>query len=138
VPKGWYGKSDVSGKHIVYPRIVLIGGEEAGEVYIPKGQGRDVLEWHEDFGIPSVTGGISYPHPPYASHFWFNPNPGKDEISGQYDVAVVILRNWHTRPDNRCVDIDAACDRWSLQNKVDDKIRFRPVRQLEEAVKEAA
>ena len=111
VPKGREAsryETDSQGREY-YRRIVLIEDQEVGEILVPEGEGRVVVEWDEVFGMPRVTssseGDMRYNN--YTTHFWFKPTPEKDSISGHYDVAVGRRGNWLHDEDERCLDVDA-------------------------------
>ncbi|MFA4819369.1 MAG: hypothetical protein WC613_00245 [Candidatus Aenigmatarchaeota archaeon] len=142
VPKGWEkGRVDSDGK---YPRIIietdihkaielLRGGaiwqdigdslnRAVGELRVPSGGGKVIVESDEVFGIPTEARDIAFPHEGYHSHWHFNAAPELDTASGQYDVAV--LRGGYWRRDERCLNVDADYRRWDA-GSADG---FRPVR----------
>ncbi|MBI3413205.1 MAG: hypothetical protein HY051_03940 [Candidatus Aenigmarchaeota archaeon] len=96
VPKGCDPhKYETNGQGDKYwVRELLIGNNAIGEILVPEGNGRVVVEWDELSGLPSVTKDcdIHLPHAPYTTHSWFNENPSKDSRSKHRDVAVVWLR----------------------------------------------
>ncbi|MBI4015150.1 MAG: hypothetical protein HY362_00295 [Candidatus Aenigmarchaeota archaeon] len=114
VPKGTqpeYFQTDSNGSKY-YPRIVLIGDKEVGEVLVPEGDGRVVTKWDKVFGLPAETESIKFPHTPYTTHFRFNSNPQKDPVSGQQDVAVGRRSNWPHFENERCLNVDSDYERW--------------------------
>lgn len=126
VPKGYKADKFETGEQgrKYWPRIVLIGDKEIGEILVPEGGGRVAVEWDEVFGIPKTTENIDYPHNPYTTHFWFNSTPAKDDKSGNYDVAVGRGSDWRLAEDERCLGVGAGCGRWGAYSGVG----FRPVR----------
>ncbi|MBI3413666.1 MAG: hypothetical protein HY051_06355 [Candidatus Aenigmarchaeota archaeon] len=128
VPKGYRAdrfETDSQGRRY-WPRIVLIGDTEIGEILVPEGNGRVVVEWDEVFGIPRVTENMDWPHNPYTTHFWFNPTPRKDNGSDHYDVGVVRRGSWHHGGDEKCLGVGSNSGRWSAYSVGG----FRPVRGL--------
>ena len=123
VPKGWEnGRIDNgTGK---YPRIVLEGDKKVGELQVPVGNGRVIVEYDDVFGIPIETRDIAWPHTGYYSHFWLNHNPKLDETSGHNDVAVGRGGGWRHVVDEGCLDVDALYGRFVAVSDVG----FRPVR----------
>ena len=123
VPKGWEnGRVDNgTGK---YPRIVLEGDKKVGELQVPVGNGRVIVEYDDVFGIPIETREIAWPHTGYYSHFWLNQNPILDEISGHYDVAVGRRGAWHHAEGGRCLYVSADSGRFDAPSHAG----FRPVR----------
>ncbi len=119
-------------------RTVLIGDEEVGEILVPEGHGRVVVEWDEVFGLPKVTEGTSWPHNSYTTHSWFEPNPDKDNRSGHQDVAVTRGSHWIRGEDERCLAVYEDTTRSSVHASVG----FRPVRgplpKIEEEILESA
>src|SRR3989344_5903137 len=114
VPKGRQAdayETDGEGRKY-FPRIVLIGDQEVGEILVPEGGGRVAVEWDEVFGLPRVTEDIAYPHEPHTTHFWFNSTSDKDSKSEHYDVAVERRSVWHRGGDGRCLGVDASYGRW--------------------------
>jgi len=121
VPKGY--KSDKSEKdeqgRKYFPRIVLIGDHEIGEVLVPEGSGRAVVEWDEVFGIPRVmsdkfgdmkSGDMKLEN--HTTHFYFDANPEKDDRSGEYDVSVARGGRWPHAGHDRCLNVRAFCGSW--------------------------
>jgi len=107
-------------------RTVLVEDQEVGEILVPKGNGRVVVELDEVFGIPRVTsdkdGDMEYDN--HTTHFWFNTNPDKDSTSGQYDVAVGRGGSWHHDAHSEiaimsegCLGVDARCGRWDASSR---------------------
>ena len=122
VPKGWEnGRVDTDGK---YPRILLTGNKEDGEVGVPVGNGRVIVESDGVSGIPIETREIVWPHEGYHSHWHFNATPSLDKISGHYDVAVGRGGYWRLGEDEGCLNVIAYCSR-SVAYSVDG---FRLVR----------
>ena len=122
VPKGWEnGRIDTDGK---YPRILLAGDKEGGEVKVPVGNGRVIVESDGVSGIPIETREIAWPHEGYHSHWHFNPSPSLDNVSCHYDVAVGRGGGWLRDEGGRCLVVDAGCGRSGAVS--DDG--FRPVR----------
>lgn len=118
-----------------WPRIVLIGNEKVGEVLVPEGSGRVIVEWDEVFGIPRVTENIVWFHKGYNTHFWFNSSPSKDSKSGYYDVAVARWDAWLPGGLERCLAVGARSVRWAAGSRDG----FRPVQgSLPEIEKEIA
>ena len=107
-----------------WARKLLLGDEVVGEILVPEGNGRVVAEWDEVSGLPSVTENIDFPHNPYTTHLWFNPNPSKDSKSGHQDVAVGRRSLWLRDEDERCLDVDAGFAR----SDASSHDGFRPVR----------
>ena len=105
-------------------RTVLIGDEEVGEILVPEGAGRVVVEWDEVFGLPRTTDNIDFPHNPYTTHFWFNKSHGKYNKSGHYDIAVVRRSCWGRDEGERCLVVAANVGRGSAFSGGG----FRPVR----------
>ncbi|MBI4177057.1 MAG: hypothetical protein HY516_01710, partial [Candidatus Aenigmarchaeota archaeon] len=105
-------------------RELLIGSDTVGEILVPEGNGRVVVEWDEVSGLPRVTEDIAFPHKPYTTHFWFNVNPGKDGVSGYQDVAVERRSGWLHDVAEWCLDVDASYAR----SDADSDGGFRPVR----------
>ena len=127
VPKGWengrYETDETGDKK--YPRIVLIGDEEVGEVLVPEGNGRvipysSVPEevWSTVFGIPKVTSDkeSDMKLDNHTTHFYFDPNPSKDSVSGEYDVAVARGSLWHRDGRGGCLYVFANCGRWDARS----------------------
>ncbi|MBI4177626.1 MAG: hypothetical protein HY516_04660 [Candidatus Aenigmarchaeota archaeon] len=105
-------------------RELLIGSDTVGEILVPEGHGRVVVEWDEVSGLPRATEDIAFPHKPYTTHFWFNVNPGKDRVSGYQDVAVGRGGGWLRDEDARCLVVDAS---FARSDALSDG-GFRPVR----------
>ena len=125
VPKDYRAdkhEKDTQGR-IHYLRIVLIGDEEVGEIPVPEGNGKAVMEWDEVFGIPRVTsdkeGDMKYDN--HTTHFYFDQSPGKDKKSGHCDVAVARRSSWPRAGHGRCLDVDASYERWYASS--DDSFR---------------
>lgn len=90
-------------------RIWLIGNSEIGEILVPEGNGRIVAHtpdvrdvWDEVSGLPTVTDGLRWPHNPYTTHFWFDPN--------LEEVAVGRGSRGHSEA-GECLDVLADCPR---------------------------
>ena len=96
-----------------WAREVLIGKDVVGEVLVPEGNNRVVVEWDEVFGLPRATENIDFPHTPHTTHFWFNENPNKDSVSGHQDVAVGRRSLWRPDGAESCLSVDAAYARSS-------------------------
>ena len=94
-----------------WPRIVLIGDREVGEVLVPEGNGRVVVEWDEVFGLAKITEDIPYLHKGYTTHSWFDPMPRKDDISGHYDFAVGRGCGWFH--GGGCLGVVVGYRRWA-------------------------
>lgn len=107
-----------------WPRIVLIGDQEVGEILVPEGNGRLVAEWDVVFGIPRVTENVYWPHRP-TTHFEFDVTPDRDSTSGHYDVAVGRGSYWPLDFGEECFDVDA--DDGRLQVDTDSHDSFRHV-----------
>lgn len=107
-----------------WAREVLIGNDVVGEILVPEGNARIVVAWDEVFGLPRVTEDIAWPHNPYTTHSWFDPNPGKDSMSGHTDVAVWRGDYWRHGGAEWCLAVSA--DYARLYADSDDG--FRPVR----------
>ncbi|MBI1971806.1 MAG: hypothetical protein HYS53_00755 [Candidatus Aenigmarchaeota archaeon] len=107
-------------------RTAVVGDEEFGEVLVPEGYMRVVVEWDEVFGIPRVTEDIDFPHKPYTTHFWFNPTPFKDGRSVHQDIAVGRRGGWNRVAGEKCLGVDADGGRWNTSLHAG----FRPVRGL--------
>ena len=122
VPKGWDdGRIDkLTGK---YPRIVLIGDEEADMLHIPVGDGRLIVSWGR-YGLPSDTAKMAHPHDIYTTQFYFNVNPNIDNISNNRDVAVGRNCSWHHVGVGRYLIVNALYERWCASSNGG----FRPVR----------
>ena len=105
-------------------REFLIGNNTVGVVLVPEGNGRVAVEWDEVSGLPRVTEDISFPHNPYTTHFWFNPNSAEDSRSKNKDVAVGRWSGWHHDGGDRCFGVAANCAR----SNADSLDGFRPVR----------
>jgi len=93
VPIGWENgryETDEKGRKY-WPRIVLIGDEEVGEVSIPEGNGRVIMELDEVFGLPKITEEDS---PKYRldSHFWFKTEPGMFFKTKKYEDDIIALK----------------------------------------------
>jgi len=101
-----------------FPRIVLIGDAEEGEVLVPEGSGRVVVDWDETFGIPRVTSNREGDMKPdnHTTHFWFDPSPRKDDRTGRYDVAVARRGRWRHDVHERCLRVGADCGRWAADD----------------------
>jgi len=94
-------------------RQVLIGNEVVGEVCIPEGNGRWVVEWDEVFGLAKITTEkIDWTRKPYTTQSWFKPNPSKDEKSGYRDVAVGRSGGWLRDGGDGYLGFVADCERW--------------------------
>ncbi|MEM7819438.1 MAG: hypothetical protein QXD48_01260 [Candidatus Aenigmatarchaeota archaeon] len=105
VPHGFRAdkyEKDAKGRKY-WPRIVLLEDKEVGEILIPEGHGRVVVEWDEVFGLPKVTEDIEWPHKPFTTHFWFRP---EDD-----DLAVRRGGFWHDDMSKWCLYVDAICKR---------------------------
>ncbi len=87
--------------------IIGLASRVEGEMDVPTGNGMVVVEYDSMFGIPSETREIELPHTGYNSHFWFNPQPNIDRISGQYDVPVQLYSVPHSGGGDRCLQVDA-------------------------------
>ncbi len=126
VPKGYKAdKFEKDGQGRKYwPRTVLIGDKEIGEMLVPEGAGRVAVEWDEVFGIPKATEEIDWPHKPYTTHFWFNPTPDKNNKSGHYDVAVGRSSGWRRVGREGCLVVAADFRRLGMRSNDG----FRPVR----------
>ncbi len=129
-------ETDAQGRKY-WAREVLIGGEVVGEILVPEGGARVVVEWDEVFGLPRVTDDIDLPHKPYTTHFWFNPDPDIDNRSGylwfnpdpSIDNSssyrdVVVGRSSVWRPYGRCLGVHANSTRLGAY----PEIGLRPVR----------
>ncbi len=131
VPKGREAdiyETDGQGRKY-WAREVLIGDNVVGEILVPEGNRRVVVAWDEVFGVPSATEDIAWPHNPYTTHSWFNPNLNKE------DVAVGRWGGWLRGVDGGCLAVDADVAR-SLASSGGG---FRPVRgSLPEIEKEIA
>ena len=145
VPKGWE-KGRVDNGTNKYPRIaietnirkaieLLRGGatwqdigdslnKEVGELQVPSGGGKVIVESDEVFGIPTEARDIAFPHEGYHSHWHLNAAPELDRVSGQYDVAVGRRCVWHRDEGGRCLGVASSCGR-SPAASVGG---FRPVR----------
>ena len=126
VPKGRKAdvyETDAQGRKY-WARELLIGDKAVGEILVPEGNNRVVVEWDEVSGIPRVTENIDFPHTPYTTHFWFNSTPDKDSKSGHYDVAVGRRFCWLHAGGKRCLGVGANYMRWDA----DSDNGFRPVR----------
>ncbi len=106
-----------------WKRIFLEGDKEVAELWVPEGNDHVVTEWNELFGVPAATEDISWPHKPYTTHFVFNTNPKKDDISGHYDVAVGRRGDWHPDVHRWCLGVGAGYGWDALSYD-----GFRPVR----------
>ena len=107
-----------------YPRKVLVGGREVGEVLVPEGGGRVVTAWNKVFGIPAETSNSPEDTKikKHTTHFYFNNDPRVDEVSKHKDVAVARCANWHHDVHDRCLHVAASCGRWSANSSAG----FRP------------
>lgn len=101
-------ETDAKGRKY-WVRILVVGNEEIGEVLVPEGNGRvvphtpDVRDvWDEVTGLPTVTEPIKWPHAPYTTHFWFDPNLN--------EVAVGRASREHSQA-GACLDLLADCPR---------------------------
>lgn len=94
-----------------WARIVLIGNERVGEIIVPQGGGRVIVEWDEVFGLPKTTEDITWPHTPYTTHFWFDENPIKDSTSGPSEAAVGRRACWFPDGGGWCFAVDASYGR---------------------------
>lgn len=90
-------------------RILLVGNSEIGEIQVPEGNGRVVPHkpglrdvWDEVSGLPTVTEAMTWPHAPFTTHFWFNPN--------LEEVAVGRGARGHSEA-GECLDVLADCPR---------------------------
>jgi len=119
IPKGWEnGRYEVNKNgNKKWPRIVLIGDQEVGEVLVPEGGGRVVKEWDEVFGIPAETSDSEDDMKPenHTTHFRFDSSPkglGSSYLSGYegYDVAVTRNGEWPGEEPGNCLLV-AALDR---------------------------
>jgi hypothetical protein len=111
VPKRWEnGKVDIgTGK---YPRIILIGEKEDGEIQIPGGGGKAIIEYDELYGIPIETSKTIQFYKNHYACWYFDPNPKLDEISGQYDIAIVRGGRYDHEDGLLCLIVDANCGRY--------------------------
>ncbi|MBI4176766.1 MAG: hypothetical protein HY516_00200 [Candidatus Aenigmarchaeota archaeon] len=113
VPKGRcpakYEKDGLGRKYWV--RELLEGDKVVGEILVPEGHGRVVVEWDEVSGLPKTTAETGFPHKHYTTHFGFNPTPLMDSRSGHYDVAVGRVGGWLFGVDEGCLAVDARCGR---------------------------
>ncbi|MBI4162335.1 MAG: hypothetical protein HY513_01520 [Candidatus Aenigmarchaeota archaeon] len=111
VPEGWEnGKKDTGTNK--YPRICLIGAEEKGLIQVPEGSGKVIVECDDVFGVATEVRDVPFPHKGYNAHWYFNPSPRLDEISGHYDVAVDRGSYWHHGGDAMCLYVNANYERW--------------------------
>ncbi len=99
-------ETDAKGRKY-WARTVLIGNNEIGEILVPEGNNRVVVEWDEVSGLPRATEDIAWPHSPYTTHFWFNQKPSKDNKSGHYDVAVGRRSGWPHDGGEGCLGVTA-------------------------------
>lgn len=104
-------------------RILLLADKEIGEVSVPEGSGRIIVEADDASGLAVETEAMDWPHTGYNVHWYFNPNPRLDGKSGRYDVAVIRRGYWH-HDEGRCLSVIADYERWNAYS--DDG--FRPVR----------
>jgi len=75
------------------------------------GEGRVVTKWNDFDGLPEETADIPYPHEGHYAHWHLNTNPGKDGISGHYDVAVKRRGYWHYGVVGGCLNVTADYER---------------------------
>lgn len=134
VPKGWDPtKYETDSKDRKYwAREVLIGDKVAGEILVPEGNGRVVVEWDEVFGIPRATMDINWPHSHYTTHFWFKAKPSEGKVSGYQDVAVGRRNGWRRDEVERCLAVDANFARSDAVLGAG----FRPVLHIHESMRE--
>ena len=111
VPKGRKPNAYEVDKHgrKYWVRILVIGNSEVGEVLVPEGNGRVVPHtpevpdvWDEVTGLPTITEPLKWPHNPYTTHFWFDPN--------LEEVAVGRGSREHSQAGS-CLDVLADCPR---------------------------
>lgn len=107
-----------------YAREVLIGDEAVGDILVPEGHYRVVVEWDNVFGIPLITEYAGL-HSPYTTHFAFDPSPWEDTRSGHRDVAVRRSSFWHSEEGGWCLLVDAHRGRFDYFS--DKWMGFRPV-----------
>ena len=135
VPKGRKAgvhETDPQGRKY-WAREVLIGDEVVGEILVPEGHGRVVPYsknpedvWDLVFGLPRVTSASKNDrkHENHTTHFWFNPDPSTDSISGYQDVAVSRGRGWPHDGGEGCLIVGAVRGR----SDAGSGDGFRPVR----------
>lgn len=131
IPKGYKpNKYETDGQGRKYwPRMVLIGDKEVGEVLIPEGVGRVIVEWNEVFGLPRVTSDklCDLKLDNHTTHFMFNHSPLKrDDISGNYDIAVVRWAGYLCDTNAICLNVEAYFGHWVSNSDSG----FRPVVRL--------
>ena len=77
------GRKDKDG---TYPRLVVEYGKVVGETRAAPGGWLVVTEF-DVFGIPVKVADMKYPHPMFYIHWGINPEPKRDNRTGEYDVA---------------------------------------------------
>ncbi len=112
IPKGYKAhkfEKDSHGRKY-WPRIVLVGDQEVGEVFIPEAVGRVVVEWDDFFGVPKVTSDKAedWQYDNYTTHFFFETNTKrKDSRTGRYDIAIARGSGWYHPGQDACLRVIA-------------------------------
>lgn len=116
VPKSYDSEkyeTDAKGRKY-FPRIVLEFGEEKGEILVPEGDGRVIVEWDPVFGTPRVTSNnyndMRYGN--HTTHFKFNPDPPKDPRTKEYDLPIVLGNTGFIHGHEGCLDLIASNINW--------------------------
>jgi hypothetical protein len=120
-------ETDTQGRKY-WPRIVLIGDQEVGEVLVPEGNWSAVVEWDPVFGIPKITSDDKkyLRYEKHTTHWWFHSGRGrKDPISGEWDLAITRWSDYCDREGkkHKCISVSAIYQR----NDNLETSGFRPV-----------
>lgn len=110
-------------------RVVLISDEEIGEVPVPEGNWRAVMEWDAVTGLPRVTSDKEWDmrYDNHTTHFYFNPNPSMNTRTwDKDDIAISRRRSWRHEGHGNCLDVDA----YGIRSGHYSNVCFRPVHGL--------
>jgi hypothetical protein len=95
---------------------LLAGDKVIGEVLVPEGNGRVIVEWDPVTGLPLVTSNneADMKYENHDSHWWyFNSNPDIDSNTGKQDVAVRRGSTiWRPYVHDGCLGVDAEIKRF--------------------------
>ncbi len=130
VPDGIPENEYVTDKHgrKYWPRTILLGDQEQGDILVPEGNGRVVTEWDEVFGIPKTTSDRESDknNNEYSVYFDFKLSPIENYMSGKKDVAVTLEALQYPINSKACICLTAISER----TEVEPFSGLRPVKGL--------